>query len=66
VKPDWRDPNMPVLRNYRFANGETREWVDPDYERRYREHMMQSSPQPSWRDDPTYQNGGSDANRTHV
>lgn len=51
---DWRDPNMPVIRNYRFANGTIRELVDPDYERRYREHIMASAAQPDYRSDPTY------------
>lgn len=51
---DWRDPNMPVIRDYRMANGQHRTEVDPDYERRYREHLMQFGEQPSYRNDPTY------------
>lgn len=51
---DWRDPAMPVIRNYRFANGKTMTEVDPNYEQRYREHMMQAAEQPSRRQDPTY------------
>ena len=51
---DWRDPAMPVLREYRMADGSIRREVDPEYERRYREHMMKAAEQPGWRDDPTY------------
>lgn len=54
MKPDWRDPAMPVIRDYRFANGEHKTEIDPDYERRYREHMLQTAAQPDWRNDPTY------------
>lgn len=51
---DWRDPLMPVIRSYRMPDGTTRTEVDPDYERRYREHMMSAGVQPGFRDDPTY------------
>jgi hypothetical protein len=51
---DWRDPSMPVIRTYRFANGSLRTDIDPDYERRYREHMLSTSAQPHYTDDPTY------------
>jgi len=51
---DWRDPNMPVLRDYKFANGTRRTEIDPDYERRYREHLLNSTAQPHYKDDPTY------------
>lgn len=51
---DWRDPDMPVYRNYRMGNGSVKEYVDPDYERRYREHLMKAAVQPNWQDDPTY------------
>jgi len=51
---DWRDPDMPVIRAYRFQDDCTRIEFDPEYERRYREHMMQVASQPSWRKDPTY------------
>lgn len=50
----WHDPLMPVLRDYRMANGEVRNVVDPDYERRYREMLVQTSVEPSWKNDPTY------------
>lgn len=51
---DWRDPKMPVIRDYRMANGARLTQVDPDYEHRYREHMMKAAEQPDWRKDPTY------------
>lgn len=51
---DWRDPDMPVYRNYRFANGQIKEFVEADYERRYREHMLSQNDADSWRYDPTY------------
>lgn len=54
-KLDWRNPSMPVIRTYKMADGTTRTEVDPDYERRYREHMMNSAEQPKFRDDPTYE-----------
>ncbi len=52
---DWNDPAMPVIRSYKMADGSKKELVDPDYERRYREHMMEVAPQPKFRDDPTYE-----------
>jgi len=51
---DWRDPNMPVIRDYKMADGTTKTEVDPDYERRYREYRVQTSTEPSFRHDPTY------------
>lgn len=53
-KIDWRDPDMPVIRNYRMADGSTKDLVPPDYERRYRKHLMTAAVQPKWKDDPTY------------
>jgi hypothetical protein len=53
-RPNWRDPYMPVYRNYLMPNGTRRVEVDPDYEHRYREHMMLVADQPHWRKDPTY------------
>lgn len=50
----WRDPNMPVLREYVMGDGSRRTIVDPDYERRYREFLMQTTAHPNWRSDPTY------------
>jgi len=57
-KPDTRpkanDPNLPCIRDYRMADGSRKIEVDPDYEHRYREHMMQFAEHPSWQNDPTY------------
>lgn len=54
TRPSWRDPNLPVVRNYRFGNGKTMTEVDPDYERRYREHMIDMSENPTYKNDTTY------------
>lgn len=54
TRPDWRDPNMPVLRDYKMIDGSKKEIVDPDYERRYRAHMIDAAPHENWRNDPTY------------
>lgn len=51
---DWRDPQMPVLRDYRFGNGSRKTIVDPEYESRYREMLVASSPHIPWNCDPTY------------
>ena len=51
---DWRDPFMSVHRDYRMPSGERMTEIDPDYERRYRAHLMETSAQPSYREDPTY------------
>lgn len=53
-RPDWRDPNMPVIRNYKMGNGKQITEVDQDYEHRYREHLMQVSDNPGYKIDPTY------------
>lgn len=37
---NWRDPSMPVLRDYKMADGRVVKEVDPEYERRYREFVM--------------------------
>lgn len=50
----WRDLDMPLVRNYTMPNGTRKTEVDPDYERRYRGHMLHMADAPSWRDDPTY------------
>jgi hypothetical protein len=52
-RPSWRDPNMPVLRNYTMPDGTIRTYVDPDYERRYREFLISMDTR-DWRTDPTY------------
>jgi len=54
LRPSWRDPNMSVFRDYKMADGSLRTDVDPDYEHRYREMLMEYSPNPSWKKDPTY------------
>jgi hypothetical protein len=57
TRPDWRDSNMPVIRKYRMGDGTTRTEVDQDYERRYREMLIETAPPsdfPNWRNDPTY------------
>lgn len=54
TRPDWRDPAMPVIRNYLMADGSRRDLVDPDYERRYREHLMSTTDFPTYRFDPDY------------
>lgn len=45
---------MPVVRDYKFGDGSRKTEVDPNYERRYREMLMQTSAHPGWRQDPTY------------
>ena len=52
---DWTDPAMPVIRNYKMPDGSRKDLVDPDYERRYREHLISAAVQPNWRNDPTYE-----------
>ena len=51
---DWRDPKMPVIREYKMPDGSLRKEVDPDYESRYRQHLLETTAEPGWRDDPTY------------
>lgn len=51
---DWRDPDMPVIRDYRFGDGSKKTIVDQAYEHRYREMLMQTTAHPSFRLDPTY------------
>lgn len=55
--PNWRDPNMLVLRDYVMGDGSRKHIVDPDYEHRYREHLMSLPPEegrPLHKNDPTY------------
>jgi len=54
LRLSWRDPAMPVLRDYSMLDDSKRRVVDPDYERRYREMLMECSASPNWRNDPTY------------
>lgn len=51
---DWRNPAMPVCRDYRFGSGERKTVIDPDYERRYREMLMNTGAELEWYNDPTY------------
>ena len=48
------DPNMPVYRNYRMYDGKVVEYVDPEYETRYRSRLLSISLAPDWHNDPTY------------
>lgn len=54
LRPDWRDPNMPVTRDYLMQDGSKMTSVDPEYERRFREFCMQINKHPDYRNDPTY------------
>lgn len=51
---DPSSPSMTVIRRYRMPDGTIREIIDPEYERRYREHLLSTSANPTWRNDPTY------------
>lgn len=51
---NWRDPAMPVMRDYRISNGTTKHIIDPEYERQWREMCMEINTMPTWRNDPTY------------
>jgi hypothetical protein len=55
-RPDWRDPDMPVHRNYRLADGTVIESIDPAYETGFRAFLLETNPGrlPNWREDPTY------------
>lgn len=54
LRLSWRDPQMPVLRDYTMGDGKKKEVVDQDYERRYREHLMETTKYLHYKDDPTY------------
>ena len=53
-RPNWRDPNLPCIRDYIMRNGERKTEIDPDYEHRYRQFQIETSPHTEWRNDPTY------------
>lgn len=55
-RPSWRDPNLPCIHRYTFRDGTIRTDIDPDYERRYREVLIETPnfTQPHFTDDPTY------------
>lgn len=54
LRPNWRDPALPCIRDYTMRDGTRLIDVDPDYERRYRQHLMEISSHPTYLDDPTY------------
>jgi len=54
TRPDWRDPNLPVIREYRMANGTLLRNVDPEYEQRYRAHLLSTAAQRTYHTDPSY------------
>lgn len=54
LRPSWRSPNLPCIRNYKMADGRVLTEVSPDYERRYREFLLSTTNLPSWKSDPTY------------
>jgi hypothetical protein len=54
LRPRWSDPNLPAIRDYHMPDGSRKVEVDPDYERRYREHMVATAAQPDYKHDPTY------------
>lgn len=56
LRPSWRDPDMPVFRNYKMANGSIIESVSPAYESGFRQFLIDTDPGrlPSYRTDPTY------------
>jgi hypothetical protein len=51
---NWRDPQMPVIRDYIMRDGTRQTFVDADYEQRYRQHLITTADYPNWRNDPTY------------
>jgi hypothetical protein len=53
-RPSWDTPFLHCVRDYRMGDGTRRTEIDPDYERRYREHLLQTTQAPSWHHDPTY------------
>lgn len=54
TRPSWRDPDMPVLRDYKLGNGKRKTVVEPEYEREYRKMMQETSRALPWDSDPTY------------
>lgn len=51
---DWRDPDMPLVRNYLFSNGTVLNTVDKEFEQAWRARCMEMNAASSWRNDPTY------------
>lgn len=54
TRPSWDAPFLPCIRNYHMGDGSTRIEVDPVYESRYRAHLLEVTPQPTYAFDPTY------------
>lgn len=54
LRPKSSDPNLPCIRDYRMGDGSRKTLVDEDYERRYREMLMQTSVHLDYKRDPTY------------
>ena len=53
-RPSWDAPFLPCPRDYHMPDGTRRTEVTEDYERRYRAHLMDSTPPYNFRLDPTY------------
>lgn len=53
-RPSWNMKHLPCIRNYLMKDGNRLIEVDPDYESRYRAHLLSTAVQPDWRTDPTY------------
>ena len=52
---NWRDPNMPVLREMEFGWNEKRlVEVPPQEEQEYCASVIDRKLSPSWKDDPSY------------
>lgn len=52
---DWRDPDMPVLREMEFGYGDRRlVEVPPHEEQEYCASVVDQKPAPRWKDDPSY------------
>jgi hypothetical protein len=54
TRPRWNDPDLPCVRDYKMRDGKRVTEVDADYERRYREFMMETGVELHFRHDPTY------------
>lgn len=54
LRPKATDPGLPCIRDYTMRDGSKLVEVPEDYERRYRAHLMETSPHPDFRRDPTY------------
>jgi len=51
---DWRDPQMPLVRDYTFRSGAKLTEVTPEFEQEWRQICMERNAAPEWRDDPLY------------